>query len=57
MSEHIKEQVYLQILHAMVGDSLPEELREKKLADLKSGHYNDQIITVIPGFKPDLDLD
>ena len=41
----------------MVGDSLPPSLREKKLADLKNGHYNDQVITVMPGYRPDLDLD
>ena len=49
--------MYLQILDAMVGDSLPPELREKKLTDLKNGYYNDQIITVMPGYKPDLDLE
>jgi len=40
----------------MVGDSLPEELREKKLKDLRQGHYNDQIITLMPGYKVNLDL-
>ena len=47
----------LQVLHAMVGDSLPEELREKKLKDLRQGHYNDQIITLMPGYKVNLDLE
>ena len=41
----------------MVGNSLPEELKEKKLKDLRAGHYNDQIITVMPGYKPKLDID
>ena len=41
----------------MVGDHLPASLREKKLSDLKNGYYNDQIITVMPGYKPDIDLD
>ena len=41
----------------MVGDSLPEELKEKYLKDLKLGHYNDQIITIMPGYKPNLDID
>ena len=41
----------------MVGDSLPEELREKKLKDLRQGHYNDQIITLMPGYKVNLDLE
>lgn len=46
----------MQILDAMVGDSLPAELREKKLSDLKKGHYNDHIITIMPGYKPNLDV-
>lgn len=41
----------------MVGDTLPAELREKKLQDLRKGHYNDQIITVMPGYKPNLEID
>ena len=57
LSERVKEEVYLQILDAMVGDSLPAQLREKKLGDLRRGHYNDQIITVMPGYKPDLDIE
>lgn len=57
LSETVKHEVYLQILEAMVGDSLPEQLKEKKLKDLKLGHYNDQIITIMPGYKPNLDID
>jgi hypothetical protein len=41
----------------MVGDTLPAELREKKLQDLRRGHYNDQVITIMPGYKPNLDID
>jgi hypothetical protein len=41
----------------MVGDTLPAELREKKLQDLRKGHYNDQIITVMPGYKPNLEIE
>jgi ATP-dependent HslUV protease ATP-binding subunit HslU len=41
----------------MVGESLIPELREKKLKDLKMGHYNDQIITIMPGYRPNLDLE
>lgn len=41
----------------MVGDTLPNELKEKKLQDLRKGHYNDQVITVMPGYKPNLDID
>lgn len=57
LAETVKHEVYLQILDAMVGDSLPSELREKKLSDLRAGHYNDQIITIMPGYKPNLKLD
>ena len=57
LSETVKHEVYLQILHAMVGDHFPSELRDKKLRDLKLGHYNDQVITIMPGYKPNLDLD
>lgn len=46
----------MHILHAMVGDSLPTELREKKLSDIKKGYYNDQIITIIPGYRPNLEI-
>jgi hypothetical protein len=38
----------------MVGDSLEPELREKKLSDIKKGYYNDQVITIMPGYKPNL---
>ena len=48
--------MYLHILHAMVGDSLPQELKEKKLSDIKKGYYNDQIITIIPGYRPNLEI-
>jgi hypothetical protein len=57
LAETVKHEVYLQILDAMVGDSLPPELREKKLKDIKAGHYNEQIITIMPGYKPTLNLD
>lgn len=57
LSDKVKSEVELQILHAMVGDTLPNELREKKLQDLRKGHYNDQIITVMPGYKPSLEID
>lgn len=57
LAEQVKSEVELQILHAMVGDTLPAELREKKLQDLRRGHYNDQIITIMPGYKPNLDID
>ncbi len=58
LAETVKQEVYLQILNAMIGDgeSFPAELKEKKLSDLKAGHYNDQIITIMPGYKPNLDL-
>lgn len=54
LSERAKHEVELQILHAMVGDSLPQELREKKLQDLRKGYYNHQIITIMPGYRPNL---
>jgi len=57
LTERVKEEVYLQILDAMVGNFIPEELKGKKLKDLRAGHYNDQIITVMPGYKPKLDID
>ena len=57
LAETVKEEVYTQILDSMVGNSLPSELKEKKLKDLRAGHYNDQIITVMPGYKPKLDID
>jgi len=38
----------------MVGDSLPAELRAKKLSDIKKGYYNDQYITLMPGYRPNL---
>ncbi len=58
LSEKVKVEVELQILHAMVGDTFPNELREKKLQDLRKGHYNDQIITIMPsGYRPNLEID
>ena len=33
------------------------QLKEKKLNDIKAGYYNDHIITVMPGFKPKLDIE
>ncbi len=41
----------------MVGDSLPAELRDKKLSDLKKGYYNDNVITIMPGYRPNLDIE
>lgn len=49
--------MYLQVLDAMVGDSLPAELRDKKLSDLKKGYYNDNVITIMPGYRPNLDIE
>lgn len=41
----------------MVGDTLPAELREKKLQDIRKGHYNDHVITIMPGYKPNLEIE
>ncbi len=41
----------------MVGDSLPSAIREKKLNDLKKGYYNDHIITLMPGYRPNLEME
>ncbi len=42
----------------MIGNTTVEEkLRMKKLEDLKKGHYNDQIITLLPNvYRPKLDI-
>lgn len=54
ISTRVKEEVYLQILDAMIGDEITDpEIITKKLDDLKKGHYNNQVITLIPGtYKP-----
>ena len=57
LSERVKHEVELQILHAMVGEDFPSELKEKKLADLRKGHYNDQVITLMPGYRPNLEIE
>ena len=52
--KNLYQLVYLQILDAMIGDEITDpEIINKKLEDLKKGHYNSQIITLIPGtYKP-----
>lgn len=57
VNEDVRREVSLQILNAMGGDYLPEEIRNKKLKDLEDGHYNDQVITIMPGYKPNLDIE
>lgn len=57
LSERVKHEVELQILHAMVGEDFPSELKEKKLTDLRKGHYNDQVITLMPGYRPNLEIE
>jgi len=54
ISTRVKDEVYLQILDAMIGDEITDpDIIAKKLEDLKKGHYNSQIITLIPGtYKP-----
>jgi hypothetical protein len=43
----------------MLGPNWTDEsVKAKKLEDLKKGHYNDQVITLLQtGFKPELDID
>ena len=41
----------------MVGEDFPSELKEKKLVDLRKGHYNDQVITLMPGYRPNLEIE
>ena len=56
LGDKIKEEVYMQILDAMVGsDWGDKEVWKKKLDDLKAGHYDEQIVTILPGcYTPNL---
>lgn len=51
MGEKVKGEIYLQILDAMLGsDWTDKEVWKQKLENLKQGHYDDHIITVLPGW-------
>lgn len=51
MAEKIKNEVYLQILDAMLGsDWRDKDIWKQKLENLKQGHYDDHTITILPGW-------
>lgn len=56
LGEKIKEEVYMQILDGMIGsDWGDQEIWKKKLEDLKAGHYDELVVTILPGcYTPNL---
>lgn len=50
-SDKIRHEVYLQILDSLIGsDWRDKEIEKEKLENLKKGLFDEQVITVLPGW-------